>query len=115
MSKVDFGCVEVELNGETLTMKPTLRAYEKIDRKFGALNAAIQPLGSFNMEAITFVIAAGLGIGQKETDDLKSKIFERGVSNVATAAIKYITLLMNPTGKSDEELEAMKDDDAGKD
>lgn len=113
MSKLDFGCVEVELD-ETLTLQPTLRAFEKIERKFGGLASAIQPLGTFNLEAIAFVISAGANLGQKRDEDLKKQIFERGVSKVAPLAIKYITLLMNPTGKDDEELEAMKGEDGGK-
>lgn len=32
MSKASYGQVDIELGGEAVTLKPTLRAYEKIEK-----------------------------------------------------------------------------------
>lgn len=103
MSKVEYGQVEVDLE-EPLTLQPTLRAYERIDKKYGGLAAAIQPLSVFSMDAIVFVVSVGAKISGKDAlDDLKQQIFDRGVSEVAARAIEFVTLMMNPTGRSDDE------------
>ena len=105
MSKVSYGQVDVELDDESITLKPTLRAYEKIEKKYGGLAQALHPLSNFNLEAIAFVLSAGAALDKKDERDLKERIFARGVSTIAARAVEYVTLLMNPTGRdADEEI-----------
>jgi hypothetical protein len=104
MGKLTHGQVEVDLDDETLTLQPTLRAYERIEKKYGGLTQALTPLSSFNLESVVFIISVGANItGKEKLADLKESVFQRGISTVAARAVEYVTLLMNPTGRSDDE------------
>jgi len=109
MSRVDFGQVEVQLD-EAVTLKPTLRAFEKISNRFGGLRNAIQALSNMDIDSVAFIIAAAAGIGQRDMESLKERIFEAGVVKVMPKVTEYLVLLMNPTGKDDEP----EEDGAGK-
>jgi hypothetical protein len=112
MSKLSYGEVEVEVGAydselegyETITLSPTLRSYEQIEKRYGGLGGALQPLGSFNIESILVVFAAGANItGKDNLKELKQKIFDRGVNHCSAQAVKFVTLLMNPTARDDDE------------
>ena len=99
MSKASYGQVDIELGGETVTLKPTLRAYEKIEVKYGGLRAAIQALSGMSIDAVSFVIGAATSTGQKDFPALQEKIFDAGVVTLMPKVTQYLVLLMNPTGK----------------
>lgn len=99
MSKASYGQVDIELGGEAVTLKPTLRAYEKIEQKYDGLRPAIQALSSMSLDAVSFVIGAATSTGQKDFTALQEKIFEAGVVTLMPKVTQYLVLLMNPTGK----------------
>ena len=105
MSRVDHGQVDVELDGETLTLKPTLKALMKIESHFGGMRAAIERCGDLSLDGLSVIIAAGAGLSPRETKDVKDKIFAEGITNVLPSATEYLLLLLNPTGKEVEETE----------
>jgi len=105
----DFGIVVLDLNGDELELKPTLRAFQKIQNRFGGLSQAIQGLSGLNIDNVAAVVAAGAGInGTKDTEKLKEQIFSTGVVNVIGKTSEFLALLMNPTGK---ETAGQEDDD----
>jgi hypothetical protein len=109
MSRVDFGQVEVQLD-DVVTLKPTLRAFEKISNRFGGLRNAIQALSNMDIDSVAFIIAAASGVnGTKAMDSLKEQIFTAGVVKVMPKVTEYLVLLMNPSGKDEE-----PEDDEGK-
>ena len=102
--RTDFGIVEIELDGEILELRPTLRAFQKIQNRFGGLSQAVQGLSGLNIDNVAAVVAAGAGInGTKDTEKLKENIFAAGVVNVIGKTSEYLALLMNPTGKESPE------------
>jgi len=107
--RASYGIVTIELDGDELELKPTLRAFQKIQNRFGGLSQAIQGLSGLNIDNVAAVVAAGAGInGTKDTEKLKEQIFAAGVVNVIGKASEYLALLMNPTGK---ETAGQEDDD----
>lgn len=103
MSRVDYGTVELKLGDEVVTLKPTLAAYQKIDGRMGGLRQAIESVSSMSIDSITYILAAGAGIGQKDSKDLAEKVFREGALHVLPHVTEYLMLLLNPTGKDDSE------------
>lgn len=103
MSKASYGQVDIELGDDVVTLKPTLRAYEKIDTRYGGLRNALQVLGTMSLDATTFVIAAATNTGQKDMPALSEKVFEAGVVRLMPKVTQFLVLLMNPTGKDEVE------------
>lgn len=97
MARLDHGQIDVELGGETVTLKPTLGAMQAINRRFGNLREAIQQVESFNFEAVSFIIAAGCG-----RKDVSQEVFETGVINLMAPSANYLANLMNPSGRDQE-------------
>lgn len=94
MARIDHGQVDIELGGETVTLKPTLGAMQKINRKFGSLLAAAQQVQTMDFEALAFILAAGCG-----RKSVEQEVFETGVINLIGPAANYIAALMNPSGR----------------
>ena len=110
--RAEFGIVTLDLNGDELELKPTLRAFQKIQNRFGGLSQAIQGLSGLNIDNVAAVVAAGAGInGTKDTEKLKEQIFTAGVVNVIGKTSEFLALLMNPTGKESPDGEAEDDDE----
>lgn len=99
MSTVNYGQVDVVLNGETLTLKPTLAAYQKIDGRMGGLRQAIEQCSNMTLDGLCFIISAGAGLGKKESAELPEKVFREGTLNVLPNVTEYLVMLLNPTGK----------------
>ena len=107
MNRADYGQVPVTIGDEEMTMKPTLKAYNSIDARFGGLRSALESCATMNISGLSFIVAAGCGIGQREAKDLPEKIFSAGAINLLPKVTEYLMLLMNPTGK-----DAVDDDDS---
>lgn len=105
MSRVDYGQVDIELDGETLTLKPTLAAMQKINKQCGSIRAAITHAYNVDFDVVVAVIAAGAGIGQREAKDLPEKVFAAGVVNLAPAVSEFLGMLMDPSGRDRDESE----------
>jgi len=107
VSRVNYGTVDVCVGETTYVMKPTLKAMDKIQSRWPAagLRGAIEACGALGARDIAFVLAAGAGIGQTEAKDLPEIIFNEGTVNVAPKVVEYLALLINPTGKEDDEPE----------
>lgn len=105
MSRLSYGQVELQLGDETLTLKPTLAALEKIDDEFkvGGLREAINKVASMKLDAVAFIVCAGAALDQKASREIKEKIFRAGLLNVVGPVSDYLVSLMNPTGRTAEE------------
>lgn len=107
-SRVNYGTVECTIGGKEYTLKPTLRAVDKIVTRWpggmGEALAAVQdPLLAIRSSA--FVIAAGTGLSGKEAEEMAEDVFSEGLGKVQESAVKYLMLLINPTGKEPEDTE----------
>lgn len=100
MSRLSYGQVELQLGDETLTLKPTLAALEKIDRHFGSIREAIVQVGNLSLTAMVVVIVAGSGLVGEAAKEVSEKVFRAGLVNVAAPLSDYLTVLLNPSGRS---------------
>ena len=108
MSKTNHGTFEITAGSANYELKPTLRAVRAIEGRFGGLLPAMQVVGSANMGAIAFVIAAGSGVDtgkRKELEAVEEAVFEGGVDEVGAQVVPFLRALLNPGGKSKAELE----------
>ncbi|MDN5850307.1 MAG: hypothetical protein L0H63_11855 [Nitrococcus sp.] len=95
MARLDHGYVELDLAGESVTLKPTLDAMQKINRRFGSLRAAIEQLQGLDFEAVVFVIEVGAG-----RKDMAARVFEAGLTHVTARVCEFVLLLMNPSARA---------------
>lgn len=111
MSRADYGRVELELDGEEVILEPTLKAMRAIKMRWpnGGIQAAIGACSQMDADDLAYMIAAGSGIDKKEAGELPEKVFNEGVAEVAPYVVRWLTLLMHPTGKT----EATEDDGSG--
>jgi len=108
MSKTNHGVVVVGAGGSSYNLIPNLRAVRAIQNQFGGLLPAYSAIGSGNLSGIAFIIAAGAGIDtskRKELEKVEEAVFDGGVTTVGNQVIPYVRALLNPGGKTDEELE----------
>ena len=63
MAKATIGAgdVTIILDGEPVTLKPSLRAMQTISRQAGGVIGAMQGVGRFDFDTIVLVIAQGMG------------------------------------------------------
>jgi len=114
MSKLNHGTVVVDAGGTTYTLKPTLRAVRAIESKFGGLLPAMTAIGQGSVAVVAVIIAAGAGLDtnkRKELEAVEEAVFAGGIGAVGAQALSFLRALLNPGGKTDEELADA--DDAG--
>lgn len=107
MSKLNHGTFVVEAGGTTYTLKPTLRAVRAIESKFGGLLPAMSAIGQASVAAIAVIIAAGAGLDtnkRKELEAVEEAVFATGINVVGGQVLSFVKALLNPGGKTDEEL-----------
>lgn len=112
-SKLAQAAITVEAGSQTYTLTPNLRAVRAIEAKFGGLISALHILGTGNLSATAFVIAAGAGLDtnkRKELEAVEEAVFEGGVNHVGSQTVKLIEALLNPGGKTREQIEAEQEE-----
>lgn len=97
MSKPSIGAgnVEIELNGETVVLRPNLKAAQNISRAKGGIMAAVDAVGKFDFDTMVNVIALGLGAEGKEARDLADKVYSTGMADLVAPVIRYLSILAN--------------------
>lgn len=94
--------IELELSETTYKLRPTLEAMKKINSRFGSLLDGGERIVRYDVSAISFVIAAGAGLTQKQVPHMEAELvgnLERAVGPVG----KYFALLMRGGADTDEE------------
>lgn len=98
MSKATLGAgnVDITLDGETVTLRPTLRAAQTISKQSGGIMSAVQAVGRFDLEVMTSVIALGLNVTTpREISDLAEKVWSTGMADLVEPVTRYLTILAN--------------------
>jgi hypothetical protein len=96
MTSIGAGNVELTLDGQTVTLRPTLRAAQTLSKQSGGLMSAVQAVARLELEVITSVIAMGLNITTpREINDLAEKVWSTGVVDLVEPVTKYLTILAN--------------------
>jgi hypothetical protein len=92
MSILD-GIIEIDLDGESVELRPTPQAALKLSQTFGGLFPIIGRIRQLDLDAFVAVVQYGGGI--KQTKDLPEKVFSSGMTTLAPALIDFITVLAN--------------------
>lgn len=109
--RYNYGTVELEMDGRTFILRPTLEASDKIDREFGGVRGAAQQVAAMNLTAIARIVAIAVGTPSRKGEEaLREKIHYTGRITVAEKVGEYLMKLNDPTGKMAEEDESEVDE-----
>jgi len=90
------GNVTITLDGDEVTLRPSLKAAQTISKQAGGIIAAIHAVGRFDFETIVSVVALGLGVSQaKEVQSLAEKVYSTGITDLVEPVTKYLTIIAN--------------------
>lgn len=98
MSKTLYGTVDVVLDGETYTLKPTLEAVRAIEAHFGGLRGASQAINSLSVDGCAVIIAGGAGLKGEAAEAVAEQVWQAGVLEVSVQLNAYLVALYNPRG-----------------
>lgn len=86
------GNIEIELDGEVITLKPSLKAALTLSNAPGGIPAMVQRCINLEMDALVNVIACGLGMMSK---DLPERVYNTGLFMVSGRCIRFLNVLAN--------------------
>lgn len=98
MSKTLHGTVEIKLDGETYTLRPTLGAVRAIEAYFGGLRGASQAINALSIDGCAVIIAGGAGLTGKAAEVIPEQVWQAGVLEVSVQLNAYLMALYNPKG-----------------
>jgi hypothetical protein len=100
------GDVPIELDGDSVVLKPSLDAAMQASRLANGLTGAIDRCARYDLDTIIRVVALGLGLTGNGSKDLPGKVYRTGVHIVAPACIRFLNILSNggrPIGDGDDD------------
>lgn len=104
MSEISRGEVEITLAGQTRTLKPTLRAFTRLGSLYPTYRDLLEKLSEGDYPAVLVVLREGLGLTDKQTQQLPDLLFSTGLSpKLLASLVDYVIRLFN-AGKSAEEV-----------
>jgi len=94
MAKASLGAgdVDIVLDGETVTLKPSLKAAQAISRQAGGIMGALKGLSELDFDIVTGIIAVGLG---RQADDVAGAVWRTGIANLVPGASEFVTVVAN--------------------
>lgn len=88
--------VEIEVDGETFTLVPTLQAAQALSRHFGGFTGMIGAMRKVDIDDQVAVIQVGAGLNVKAAGDLWERLWRSGdYQRVAGPLSEYMGLLIN--------------------
>jgi len=101
------GEVKLELRGQTVILKPSVKALRGLSTLYPSLYELMMRVGQFNLIAICDTIQLGAGGDSgKDREILEEAVYEYGVQKISAPITEYLRTLMNggrPATKSGEE------------
>ena len=98
------GNVTFDLAGESVTLVPTVRAFNLLSSAADSYSALLQRLAVGHVDTIKTVLRAGLGLSDQQAKELSGKIMLTGVFAVSNPCSDYVYRLFN-AGKSVKEVQ----------
>jgi hypothetical protein len=109
------GEVDIELDGKTYKLKPSLGAALALSKNNGIIGA-VGRCSNMEFDTIVDVVAAGLGRRPRDLSDL---IYKAGLRNINVVCIRFLSVLSNggkpiiDDNKTSDELKSGEDEDDG--
>ena len=94
MTSITTG-VEIELDGETHTLKPSLKAARTVSRIGNGFQGVYAGLVNSNFDVFAAVIKAGITSKNISTDDLDEAIYQTGLTKLLEPVARFVRLLQN--------------------
>lgn len=104
-ARLGAGDIEILLDGETVVLRPTLKACQAISRQADGVRGAIGRVLQYDFDAIVNVIGLGLGWEGKDLKVLPEKVYRTGMTELAAPAIRYLNIVANGGRIADGEVE----------
>lgn len=98
MSRIDYGQVTLDLDGETIVLTPTVDAIQRINRHFGSIRQAIVHCRELDFDGLLVVIAAGAGYSPGDAKTLAEPVFRSGLVSLSEPVGEYLFHLLDPLG-----------------
>lgn len=98
MAKASLGAgnVDIELDGDTVVLKPTLNAIQAISRQSEGIMGAVRKVGQFDFDMIVLVIGLGTNTtDRKDQRDLAERVFATGLADLVEPVTRYLSILAN--------------------
>lgn len=113
MASISNG-VEIELGGETVTLKPSLKAARMVSRISNGQGfyGVYQSIANHNFDVFAQVVKAGVTMKNTSSEDLDQMVYDAGMYKLTEPLTKFVRLL--ETGGRDE-AEKSDEDTAGND
>lgn len=94
MSRPEIGAgdIAIELDGEDVVLRPSLKAATSLSRGYGGIVNLINKCGVYDFDTIVAVVTAGLGVQSK---DIPDKCWRTGMIELAPMCIRYLHVLAN--------------------
>jgi hypothetical protein len=94
VSKASLGAgdVQIVLDGETVTLRPSLKAALTISREAGGIMGAFRGLSDLNLDTVIGIIAVGLG---KKPADIEEAVWRTGVGSLVPGVTQFVSIIAN--------------------
>jgi hypothetical protein len=93
---IGAGDVQIVLDGEAATLKPSLRAAQTISRQAGGVVGAMQAVAKFEFDAIVLVVAQGLGkVKADEMGEIAEQVYRTGLTDLVPKLTEFLTNIAN--------------------
>jgi len=101
VSKATLGAgdVQIVLDGETVTLRPSLKAALTISREAGGIMGAFRGLSDLNLDTVTGIIAVGLG---KKPAEIEEAVWRTGIASLVPGCTKFVSIIANGGRPADE-------------
>lgn len=94
MTKASLGAgdVEIELDGERVKLRPSLKASQIISRESGGVVGAIERAARFDHDTIVSCVALGLG---KTVKEIEEAAWQTGLATLAPPVMEFLSMIAN--------------------
>ncbi|TPN26629.1 hypothetical protein FKO01_25485 [Mesorhizobium sp. B2-3-3] len=89
------GNVEIELDGDTVVLRPSLMAAQAISRQSGGISSAVRAVGNYDFDVIVSVVTLGLGLTGNEAKEVPNRVYRTGLTDLVGPVSTYLTIIAN--------------------
>jgi hypothetical protein len=91
-ARLGAGDVDIVLDGETVTLRPSLKAAQAISRGSGGIRGALRGVTELDLDMITSIIAVGLG---KKPVEVEDAVYRTGLPELVDGVTTYVAIIAN--------------------
>lgn len=85
--------IELELDGVGYALTPSLRAGDRVNRRFGGFRPAVERLAVWDLDAATDIVLAGANLPTSARETVRAGLFAEGVANVSLTLSRFVAIL----------------------